>query len=297
MMMMIGRCATTYHSVGWLMVLLLPLLLAMVLVSSADALLSPLPHRHSSQLHVHVATDFLLGTMIDTSAQSQASKQHYQERQQRNEKLSRPERKALERQRKHRRATTTTTTTTTSSKRTTTTTTTTTSSKEQQEGVKYNLHSTAVSQLTEESTADEVLRAIKRAQKNHDHHDIRVIEDFLLDCHECFAYGYRGSLLARLAVAALHLGHQEVARKAIEVRRRDHRSGMLPMESAAIIRGLLRNHNVTDALEMLQDELSIPIPVRYVLCVLSSWDDIPITTILLNCKILYFCLFPIGVDI
>jgi hypothetical protein len=47
----------------------------------------------------------------------------------------------------------------------------------------YKLHSTAVSQLTADSTAEDVLRAIKRAQKLHDHHDIRVIANFLID--EC----------------------------------------------------------------------------------------------------------------
>ena len=39
---------------------------------------------------------------------------------------------------------------------------------------------------------------------------------------------------------------------------------MLPMESAAIIRGLLRVHNATDALEMLNDELSLPLEVSVV---------------------------------
>jgi hypothetical protein len=47
----------------------------------------------------------------------------------------------------------------------------------------YKLHSTAVSQLTAGSTAEDVLRAIKRAQKLHDHHDLRVIANFLID--EC----------------------------------------------------------------------------------------------------------------
>ena len=47
----------------------------------------------------------------------------------------------------------------------------------------YKLHSTAISQLTADSTAEDVLRAIKRAQKLHDHHDLRVIANFLID--EC----------------------------------------------------------------------------------------------------------------
>lgn len=102
----------------------------------------------------------------------------------------------------------------------------------------------------------------------HDHHDIRVIGDFLLDeCDEGFAYGYRGSLLARLAVAAMHLGDNESARRAIEARRVYHRPAMMPMESAAIIRGLLRLHNTTEALGILVDELSLPLDVSSLLCV------------------------------
>mmetsp|Transcript_4246 Transcript_4246/g.6165 ORF Transcript_4246/g.6165 Transcript_4246/m.6165 type:complete len:643 (-) Transcript_4246:182-2110(-) len=124
----------------------------------------------------------------------------------------------------------------------------------------YELHSEAVNCLTKDSTADEVVRAIKRAQNFHDHHDIKNIEKFLIEeVDEHFAYGYRGSLLARLAVAALHMTNHEMARQAIEVRKRDHRAGMLPLESAAIIRGLLRVHNVSDAIEVLNDELSLPL--------------------------------------
>eukprot|EP00535_Pseudo-nitzschia_heimii_P007319 CAMPEP_0197178900 /NCGR_PEP_ID=MMETSP1423-20130617/4024_1 /TAXON_ID=476441 /ORGANISM="Pseudo-nitzschia heimii, Strain UNC1101" /LENGTH=616 /DNA_ID=CAMNT_0042628719 /DNA_START=144 /DNA_END=1994 /DNA_ORIENTATION=- len=123
----------------------------------------------------------------------------------------------------------------------------------------YKLHSTAVSQLTASSTADDVVKAIKRAQKQHDHHDLRVIANFLIDeCGIGFAYGYRGSLLARLAVAALRWENHEVARRAIEIRTLEYRASMRPMESAAIIRGLLRVHNVTDALDMIADELSLP---------------------------------------
>lgn len=125
----------------------------------------------------------------------------------------------------------------------------------------YDLHSNAVSRLTNSSTAEEVMRAIKRAQNLHDAHDIRNIERFLLEeVDESFAYGFRGSLLARLAVAALHMSNHELARTAIERRRTEHRSSMLPMESAAIIRGMLRVHNVTDALILLDDELSLPLP-------------------------------------
>jgi hypothetical protein len=98
----------------------------------------------------------------------------------------------------------------------------------------------------------------------HDHHDLRVIANFLIDeCDVGFAYGYRGSLLARLAVAALRWENHVVARRAVDVRRLEYRASMRPMESAAIIRGLLRTHNATDALEMLQDELSLPLEVCF----------------------------------
>lgn len=132
--------------------------------------------------------------------------------------------------------------------------------KERSNPGEYNLHSNRVSKLTATSTADDVMRAIKRAQNLHDVHDIRNIETFLLEeVDETFAYGYRGSLLARLAVAALHMSNNSLARKAMEVRRTVHRSSMLPLESAAIIRGLLRMHNMTDAYEILDDELSLPL--------------------------------------
>lgn len=123
----------------------------------------------------------------------------------------------------------------------------------------YDLHSRAVSRLSKESTADDVMKAIKRAQNMHDTHDIRSIENFLLEeVDETFAYGYRGSLLARLSVAALHMSNHDLARRAIDARRESHRESMLPLESSAIIRGLLRVHNVTDALFILEDELSLP---------------------------------------
>ena len=163
-------------------------------------------------------------------------------------KLSRPERKALERAKKK------------SNRKNN-------GQKQQQQqpssSSKYQLHSQAVSSLTSESTAEQVLRAIKRAQNLHDAEDLKTIEKFLLEeVDEDFAYGYRGSLLSRLAVAALHMNNHELARKAMDVRRVEYRPSMLPLESAAIIRGLLRVHNVSDALEVLDDELSLPLQVR-----------------------------------
>lgn len=95
-------------------------------------------------------------------------------------------------------------------------------------------------------------------------HDLRVIAKFLMDeVDESFGFGFRGSLLARLAVAALHMSNDgaatcEIAARAIEIRKTEYKSSMLPMESSAIIRGLLRIHNVTDAFRVLDEELSLP---------------------------------------
>jgi hypothetical protein len=203
------------------------------LLPSSDAFA---PLQVSSKFSTCLQSNVVSAFMTAPSEPNDSVPNLYQE--QKKQTLSRPERKALERQRKQRKAT------------------------EPKIKSNYKLHSTNVAQLTQESTADDVVKAIKRAQNLHDHHDIRVIEDFLLDdCDEGFAYGYRGSLLARLAVAAMHLGDNESARRAIEARRLYHRPAMMPMESAAIIRGLLRVQNTTDALEILDDELSLPLDV------------------------------------
>ncbi len=74
-----------------------------------------------------------------------------------------------------------------------------------------------------------------------------------------FAYGYRGSLLSRLAVASLHVNNHGIAERCITERRISHRSSMLALESAAIIRGLIRCHYVKEAWEVLEDELSLPL--------------------------------------
>jgi len=105
----------------------------------------------------------------------------------------------------------------------------------------------------------------RRAQNRHDVHDLRTIANFLIDeVDESFGFGFRGSLLARLVVGALHMSNDgaetcEIARRAIDLRKTEYRSSMLPMESAAIIRGLLRIQNVTDAFDVLNDELSLPL--------------------------------------
>jgi hypothetical protein len=198
--------------------------------SHTNAFVSPHRLLKVQTQRYNVATDFL--TKEDEPTNDNAVAESEQKK-----KLSRPERKALERQKKER-------------------------PQQKIKKAKYNLHSTAVSKLTKDSTADDVMTAIKRAQNLHDHHDLRVVADFLIDeCDVGFAYGYRGSLLARLAVAGLHFGNHEVSRRAIDIRRVEYRPSMMPMESAAIIRGLLRVHNATDALEILHDELSLPLEV------------------------------------
>jgi GTP-binding protein len=113
--------------------------------------------------------------------------------------------------------------------------------------------------LTLQTSPDEVLRAIKRAQNQHNDQAIDAIAQFLLkDSNESYAYGYKGSLLARLAVAALHLRRDDVASEILHTRRLTFRSSMLPMESAAIVRGLLRMQNLTGAWDILEDELALP---------------------------------------
>lgn len=171
-------------------------------------------------------------------------------------KLSRPERKALERENKAYRAGNTNHRKHNYNDRSDTL----NARRSPGEG-RYDLHSNAVPKLTKDSTVEDVVKAIKRAQNLHDVHDIRAIERFLLEeAPNSFAYGYTGSLLSRLAVAALHMNQQGVARKALVERQLKYGSSVLPMESAAIIRGLLRVQNFTYALEVLEEELALPPP-------------------------------------
>lgn len=103
-------------------------------------------------------------------------------------------------------------------------------------------------------------RAIKRAQNLHDIHDLGTIASFLIDqCDEHWGFGYRGSLLSRLAVAALHSGEIEIASRAIETRRIYERPSMQPHESAAIVRGLMRVGKVEKGWAVLDDELRLPL--------------------------------------
>ena len=122
----------------------------------------------------------------------------------------------------------------------------------------YALNSNAVPQLSSNSTAECVTRAIKRAQNLHDIHDLIQIGRFMLELTDAsFFYGFRGSLLSRLAVAALHLGQNNVAARAMRERQTNHAETIVPFESAALVRGLLRVHNVTEAWQIVDNELSL----------------------------------------
>ena len=113
--------------------------------------------------------------------------------------------------------------------------------------------------LTQQSTSEDVLRAIKTAQNMHDINDLKAISRFLLNYTDSsYADGCKGSLLSRLAVAALHLGSHRIATSAIASRRVNFRTSILPVESAALVRNLLRTLNITEAWQVLEDELSLP---------------------------------------
>jgi hypothetical protein len=124
----------------------------------------------------------------------------------------------------------------------------------------YTLHSSAVSNLSKDMPIDDILRAIKRAQNLHDSHDMATIATYLIEgCEDNSFYGFRGSLLSRLAVAALHIGEQDIAFNAIETRHIYERPTIMPHESAAIVRGLMRVHQIDRAWEVLEDELRLPL--------------------------------------
>ena len=72
------------------------------------------------------------------------------------------------------------------------------------------------------------------------------------------ANGSQGSLLSRLAVAALRLNNHAIATDAISHRQNQFRNDMNPLESCAIVRNLLRAGNGTEAYQILEEELSLP---------------------------------------
>lgn len=124
----------------------------------------------------------------------------------------------------------------------------------------YTLHSSAVSHLEKDMPINDINRAIKRAQNLHDAHDLGTIAAFLMDeCDRDWGYGFRGSLLSRTAVAALHMSQVDIATCVIDTRRTFERASMQPYESAAIVRGLMRASQVEQAWEVLEDELRLPL--------------------------------------
>ncbi|KAL7557151.1 hypothetical protein ACA910_002433 [Epithemia clementina (nom. ined.)] len=115
----------------------------------------------------------------------------------------------------------------------------------------------SVAVLNQESTFSDVLAAIKKSQNNQDNHDLNAVFRFLVELTDStFADGKKGSLLSRLAVAALHLKNHRIAAGAINYRQSHFRDCLLPMESAALVRNLLRTNNVTEACNILETELS-----------------------------------------
>mmetsp|Transcript_26429 Transcript_26429/g.57953 ORF Transcript_26429/g.57953 Transcript_26429/m.57953 type:complete len:298 (-) Transcript_26429:147-1040(-) len=123
---------------------------------------------------------------------------------------------------------------------------------------RYELLSNNISQLTASSSTDDVIKAIKRACNLKSIHDIEVIGSFLLEgVDDSFGYGYKGSLLARFAVAALRLNEHDLARRAMQMRRERFAESMTSFESAAVLRGLLRAHKIDEAFELLEEELSV----------------------------------------
>ena len=81
------------------------------------------------------------------------------------------------------------------------------------------------------------------------------------------ANGSQGSLLSRLTVAALRLNNHAIAMDAISYRQNQFRNDMNPLESCAIVRNLLRAGNETEAYQILEEELSLPIvKVHRILC-------------------------------
>lgn len=79
------------------------------------------------------------------------------------------------------------------------------------------------------------------------------------ECDKDWGYGFRGSLLSRLAAASLHAGETELALEAIETRRRQESQSILPLESSSIVRGLLRNGLVEEGWAVIDDELELPL--------------------------------------
>jgi hypothetical protein len=89
---------------------------------------------------------------------------------------------------------------------------------------------------------------------------LKTIGAFLIhECDEHWGYGFRGTLLSRLAVAALHSNDVDLALEAIQTRHIHERPSMQPFESAGIVRGLLRAGLKEEGWAVLEDELRLPL--------------------------------------
>lgn len=113
------------------------------------------------------------------------------------------------------------------------------------------------------TTPDDVSRLIKRGHRSRSHADLEELCDFLVDgVSPSYAYGYRGSLLSRLAVACLHCSRADLSARCLAARAADHAGGAAPAESAALVRALDRAGDIEGAEFVLNDELALPQPYR-----------------------------------
>lgn len=115
--------------------------------------------------------------------------------------------------------------------------------------------------LSVNSSVEDVIRVIKQAQKFQSVSTLRMVGRFLLDTARSSSslLHSRGSLLSRFTVAALGLHQSSLVQKSM-YERRQYLSQVSPMESAAIIRGFLRTDNATEATNVLEEELSLGAP-------------------------------------
>mmetsp|Transcript_28914 Transcript_28914/g.67120 ORF Transcript_28914/g.67120 Transcript_28914/m.67120 type:complete len:399 (-) Transcript_28914:756-1952(-) len=207
-----------------------------LLLSSSVAFLQKTPTTTNS-LQKSRRCPWLLHPSTKLAAKSSNSARSNNKKQE--ERLNRPERKALQRAKKARRQLL----------------------QQSQNGGPPSLPSALT--LSPQSSFDHVMKVAKRAQnlnnKKEAFTEITRLAKFLHEQDKDFT-GKRGALLSRLSVAALHHDFQEIAYNAIQERKRVHRDSMEPMESMNILRGLLRVQNLTDALEILDEELSLPPP-------------------------------------
>jgi GTP-binding protein len=109
--------------------------------------------------------------------------------------------------------------------------------------------------------SDNLLMALKRAQNNLDVDELQVIYQYLLQNneHDASTNNWWGTVVSRLIIAALHLQCHDIASHALELRmQKVSILSRVPSESASLIRALLRTHNVSAAVTILDEELPLP---------------------------------------